>query len=163
MLPGKKYAVSDYVGLLTRYWWVIAVSAAVGLFLALIVSSKVKDAYQSEMLVQIVPQRVPNSFVQAIVTENTEDRMGSLEAQVKSRSQLERLIREFNLYAPERAEMPLEDVVNKMRLAITIELIRPMRHLPVDAFYVRFTYINPDLAAKVTSSLGNLFIAQNAR
>ena len=163
MLPGKKYAVSDYVAIGKRYWWIVALTTFVGTFAALIISASLRDSYQSEMLVQIVPQRVPDAFVQSTVTARTEDRMNSLEAQVKSRSQLERLIREFNLYPVELRTLPLEDVVNNMRAAISIEMIRPMRHLPADAFYVRFMYSDPDVASKVTSALGNVFIAQNAR
>ena len=163
MLPGKKYALADYAAIGKRYWWIVACTSAIGLFVGLIVASTLEDSYQSEMLVQIVPQRVPDSFVQSTVTARTEDRMSSLEAQVKSRNQLERLIREFNLYSDDLARLPMEDVVNKMRSAIAIELVRPQRHLPADAFYVRFTYGEPGVAAKVTSSIGNLFIAQNAR
>jgi polysaccharide chain length determinant protein (PEP-CTERM system associated) len=163
MLPGKTYGVQDYVAVAQRYWWLVAASTAIGLFAALLVSASQKDVYQSEMLVQIVPQRVPDRFVPSTITARTEDRMDSLEAQVKSRSQLERLIREFDLYRDEQARMPMEDVVAIMRNAIKVDLIRPARNMPADAFNLKFTYGNPDLAARVTTALGNLFIAQNAR
>ena len=67
------------------------------------------------MLVQIVPQSIPNSMVQSTVTSRTEDRMSSLKAQVRSRVQLERVITELNLYPEERTRLPMEDVVEKMR------------------------------------------------
>ncbi len=61
--------------------------------------------------------------------------------------------------------MPMEDVVNVMREAIDVELVRSVagRTVQADAFYVRFTYPDAALAASVTSSLGALFIAENAR
>jgi polysaccharide chain length determinant protein (PEP-CTERM system associated) len=163
MLPGKKYGVQDYVGLLKRYWWVVAITAAIGAFVGLIVSASQRNSFESEMLIQIIPQRVPDAIVRSTVTVRTEDRMDSLEAQVKSRTNMERLIREFNLYPAEVAAMPMEDVVNNMRGAIKIDLVRSARHLPADAFYVRFTYNDADLAARVTTAIGNLFIAENAR
>ena len=164
MLPGKKYGLQDYVALAKRYWWIVAITTAIGAFAALIVSATEKDSYQSDMLVQIVPQTIPESIIQPTVTSRTEDRMGSLEAQVKSRSQLERLIKEFDLYPELRDKVPMEDVVNKMRTGIKVDLIRQPRRfeMAADSFYVRFTYGDPNIAAKVTSSLGNLFIARNA-
>ena len=165
MLPGKVYGIKDYVALVKRYWWIVVATTAVGALTALIVASTQHDLYQSNMLIQIVPQRVPARFVSPTVTSQTEDRMDSLEAQVKSRSNLERLVREFDLYPNQRRALPMEDVVEIMRQAIQIELIKPAagRHLPADAFYVRFTYNDADTAARVTSSLGSLFIGENAR
>ena len=163
MLPGKKYTVHDYVAVGKRYWWIVAATTVCTAFVALIISSRLEDSYQSEMLVQIVPQSIPNSMVQSTVTSRTEDRISSLEAQVRSRAQLERIIRELDLYPEERKNLPMEDVVAKMRNAIAVQLVRSMRMGAVDAFYVRFTYSNPDLAARVTAALGNVFIEQNAQ
>jgi polysaccharide chain length determinant protein (PEP-CTERM system associated) len=163
MLPGKKYGIEDYVGLGKRYWWIVVATTVIGAFAALMVSASEKDIYQSEMLIQIVPQRVPDAIVRSTVTVKTEDRMDSLEAQVKSRTSMERLIREFNLYPADVASMPMEDVVGKLRGAIEIELVRAARHLPADAFYVKFTYSDRGIAQRVTSAVGNLFILENAR
>jgi polysaccharide chain length determinant protein (PEP-CTERM system associated) len=163
MLPGKKYAIQDYVAVAKRYWWIVVSTTAIATFVALIVSSRQKDSYQSEMLVQIVPQSIPNSMVQSTVTSKTEDRMSSLEAQVRSRAQLERLITDLDLYAEERTRLPMEDVVEKMRGAIVVQLVRPGRMAAADAFYLRFTYHMPDVAARVTTALGGLFIEQNAQ
>jgi len=163
MLPGKKYGVPDYLALAKRYWWIVVVTTAIGAFAGLIVSASEDNMFVSEMLVQITPQRVPDAIVRSTVTVRTEDRMDSLEAQVKSRTNMERLIREFNLYPEDVDRLPMEDVVAKLRSAIKIDLVRQARHLPADAFYVRFTYVDPDLAAKVTGAIGQLFIAENAR
>ncbi|HET7218504.1 MAG TPA: GNVR domain-containing protein [Vicinamibacterales bacterium] len=163
MLPGKKYGIQDYLAVAKRYWWIVAATTIVGAFTALVVSASEHDTFESEMLIQIIPQRVPDAIVRSTVTVKTEDRMDSLEAQVKSRVNMERLIREFNLYPEDVAAMPMEDVVAKLRGAIKIDLVRAARHLPADSFYVRFTYSNADTAARVTSAIGNMFIAENAR
>jgi len=163
MLPGKKYTPSDLPGLLRKYGWLVLVSLLTGAFAALIVSAVLPDKYRPEMLVQIVPQRVPDSYVQSTVTMRTEDRLDSLSQQVMSRTQLERLIQEFDLYQEMRAKLPLEDVVDHMRLNIDRELVRPTRNEPVDAFYLRFTYPDAKIATAMTGRLGSLFIDQNAR
>jgi protein tyrosine kinase modulator len=163
MLPGKKYGVQDYVAIVKRRWWLVPGPVVAAVFIALIVSSRVKDSYQSEMQIQIVPQQISDRIVGQSVASRTEDRMDSLEAMIKSRAQLEALITEFNLYPAERARMPMTDVVGIMRNAITVDLIRPYRGLPPDSFIVRFTYSDPDVAARLTSRLGSLFVDQNAR
>lgn len=163
MLPGKKYGVQDYVAIAKRRWWLVPGPVVLCLFVSLFVASKVKDAYQSEMQIQIVPQQISDRIVGQSVATRTEDRMDSLEAVVKSRAQLEALINEFDLYPEQRRRMPMTDVVSMMRDAITVDLIRPYRGLPPDSFIVRFEYSDPALAARLTSRLGALFVDQNAR
>ena len=163
MLPGKKYTTGDFVAILKRRWWLLVTPAIAGLFVALVVSARLPDVYESEMLIQIVPQRVPSSMVQSTVPIKTEDRMESLGERVKSRAQLERLVTELDLYRVERTRMPMEDVVGRMRSAISVDLVRPGRYAPPDSFYVRFTYGDPQVAARVTARLGDVFVDQNAQ
>jgi protein tyrosine kinase modulator len=163
MLPGKTYGPADILHLLRKDGWIVLACLLVGAFAALIVSAMLPNMYRSEMLVQIVPQRVPDSYVQSTVTMRTEDRLDSLSQQVMSRTQLERLIQEFDLYSEMRSQLPLEDIIEYMRTNINKELVRPTRNEPADAFYLRFTYADARIATAVTARLGSLFIDQNAR
>ena len=67
MLPGKTYTVQDGLRVGRRYGWLVAVGLVIGLFCSLVTSARLPNVYQSEMLVQIVPQRVPESFVRSTV------------------------------------------------------------------------------------------------
>jgi uncharacterized protein involved in exopolysaccharide biosynthesis len=60
MLPGRKYSAVDFGQMAWRYRWVIVVPFVAGTFFSLIVSSRLPNRYQSETLIQIVPQQVPN-------------------------------------------------------------------------------------------------------
>jgi polysaccharide chain length determinant protein (PEP-CTERM system associated) len=163
MLPGRKLSPADLLAIAKRRAWLLLIPPAIGLFIGLIVSSRVSDLYRSEMLLQIVPQRVPDSYVRSTVTMDTEDRLQSLQAQVTSRTLLEGLITELNLYPRLQTRVPMEDVVDKMRVDIEIELVRPSRAAPPDAFFIRFTYEDPVVAANVTRRLGGLFSDSNTR
>ena len=95
MLPNKKLVPADVVlriGIKTRFP-LIVVPAALGLLVALIVSSRLPNVYQAETLIQIVPQRVTRC-IRALDREQikTEDRLEALGQQVQSRTQLERMI-----------------------------------------------------------------------
>ena len=102
--------------------------------------------------------------MRSTVTIKTEDRLDAIGAQVKSRTQLERMISELDLYQKERAVGPMQDVVELMRAGMSIETVRPRNPMePVDAFYLRFKYEEPVMAARVTERLGMLYIDYNAR
>src|ERR1700730_11401876 len=113
MLPGKTYKPADYARMAWRRRWFIVVPLIVGAYAALIVSSRLHDEWQSEMLIQVVPQRVPDAYVRSPVTMRTEDRINALTQQVLSRTALERLIEQMNLYPVERARMPMQGVVER--------------------------------------------------
>jgi polysaccharide chain length determinant protein (PEP-CTERM system associated) len=74
------------------------------------------------------------------------------------------LIVEMGLYQDERERRPMQDVVELMRSNINVDTVAssaPRRG--ADAFYVRFSYPDRELATRVTSRLGGLFIDMNAR
>jgi polysaccharide chain length determinant protein (PEP-CTERM system associated) len=166
MLPGKTYSGLEYAAMAWRRRWVIVISAVVGGYAALIVSSHLHDMYKSETLIQVVPQRVPDSYVQSTVTMRTEDRLNALSQQVLSRTALENLITSTNLYPEERKRLPMQDVVDLMRDEISVEVVTskaPSQRDQAEAFYVRFSYPERELATKITERLGALFIDMNAK
>jgi polysaccharide chain length determinant protein (PEP-CTERM system associated) len=166
MLPGKQYTPADYAAMAWRWRWVIVVPFLVGTYVGLVVSSRQADMYESDMLIQVIPQRIPASFVQSTVTMRTIDRLSALTEQILSRTELERLIVELNLFPEERAKLPMQDVVEHMRVQrIRIEPVIPRgsRDGDADSFYVRFSYKDPATARHVTERLGGLFIDVNAR
>jgi polysaccharide chain length determinant protein (PEP-CTERM system associated) len=164
MLTGKRYAPLDFAMMAWRRKWWLVVPAIVGGYAALVVSSRLVDQYQAEMLIQIVPQRVPESFVQSTVTMRTEDRINALSQQVMSRTELERLITQMDLYPAERARLPMQDVVDRMRSNAIVDVVKSQQDSrDAEAFYVRFTYPDRDIATRVTDRIGHLFIDVNAR
>jgi hypothetical protein len=110
---------------------------------------------------------VPDNFVQSTVTLRTAERLDELSLQVTSRTNLEQIIREFQLYPEAQASLPMEDVVAQMRSAVEVELERPRMGPrgpePEHAFHVRFKHRDPNTAAQVTQRLGSLFVDMNAR
>ena len=166
MLPGKTYSGFEYLSMAWRRRWAIVIPMFLCTYAALIVSSRVRDMYKSETLIQVVPQRVPNSYVQSTVTMRTEDRLNALTQQVLSRTALESLITTMTLYPAERKRLPLQDVVDLMREDISVEVVTSKSQTQRDqaeAFYVRFSYPDRELATKVTERLGGLFIDMNAK
>jgi polysaccharide chain length determinant protein (PEP-CTERM system associated) len=167
MLPGKTFSPTDLLQMAKRRAWLIAIPPVLTLFGALIYSSTVPELYQSQMLISIIPQRLPDSYVRSTVTLRTEERIDAIAVDVTSRNALEQLMTEFNLYPEERAELPIDDVIGIMQanLEVGLEAVRrgPRGPEPPHAFHVKYTYRNAQTAAAVTDRIGSLFIEQNAK
>jgi succinoglycan biosynthesis transport protein ExoP len=167
MLPGSPITPTAILRTLKRHWWLIALPPLITLFLALLYSSRMPNLYQSDMLIAIDPQRVPEGFVQSTVTMRAELRLDAIKVQVLSRTNLERLVESLDLYPGERKVMPMEDVITQMRDRIAVDMELPRPGAPYSegpsAFHVRFTYSDANIAAQVTQQLGSLFVDQNSR
>ena len=114
MLPGKKYSPDEIGRVLWRRRWLIILPSAVGLAVALVVASRLPKLYRSETLIMVVPQRIPDSYVTPTVTATVEDRLPTITDQILSRSRLERIILDFDLYRDQRASGIMEDVVQRI-------------------------------------------------
>ena len=98
MLPGKTYSPEEIVRILLRRWWVVLVTLGLGSAVGVDVSKRLPDKFRSETLIMLIPQRISDAYVKAQVTTRIEDRLNSLEDQILSRSRLERIIVDLDLY-----------------------------------------------------------------
>ena len=157
MLPGKKYTPEDLVRIALRRAWLIIIPLIVGTATAAIVSTRLPAWYRSETLIMLMPQRVPDSYVKATITEKMEDRLATLEDQILSRSRLERIILDLDLYARVRRLQPLEKLVERMRKEITIKVEGK------ESFRLSYISQDPQTVQKATQRLASLFIEENLR
>ena len=157
MLPGKKYTPEDIARIALRRAWLIIVPLIIGTVAAAVVSKRLPAWYRSETLIMLMPQRVPDSYVKATITEKMEDRLATLEDQILSRSRLERIILDLDLYATARRLQPMEKLVERMRKEITIKVEGK------ESF--RLSYVSQDAQTvqKATQRLASLFIEENLR
>ena len=161
MLPGKTYTPQYFIDLAARNWKLLAASSACTLFLALLYSSTLPSRYESEALIQVIPQRVPEALVPTTVTMRIQDRVRAIRQQILSHTQLEELITTLSLY-PERGNRPVSDsTVNRFQKDIKIDGIATDQS--VEAFRVKFTYSDPLIAQQVAERLAMLFVEQNIR
>lgn len=157
MLPGKQYTIDDVLQSAWRWRWLIVVPwlvVAVGTF---VVVRRVPNMYRSESLIQVVPPRVPEGYVRSNITARLGERLPVISQQIMSRTRLERVIQDFDLYAPERKTMLMEDVVALMRDDVGVQIVKG------DAFQVSYSSNDAKTAMKVTERVASLFIEENLR
>jgi polysaccharide chain length determinant protein (PEP-CTERM system associated) len=157
VIPGKIYTPEEYVKIAWRYRWLILIPFVIAAIGTIAVSRILPDRYRSETLILVVPQRVPEAYVKSTVTARIEDRLQSISQQILSRTRLERIIQDFNLYESERRTGIMEDLVERMRKDIEVQIVKG------DAFRVAFTGQDPRTVMRVTERLASLFIDESLR
>ena len=157
MLPGKVYTPEDVLRLARKRVWFLLLPVSIVSAATAIWASTLPDRYRSETSILVVPQRVPESYVRSTVTARIEDRVNTMTAQILSRTRLEQIIKEFELYAKEReAGALMQDVVERMRRDIRPD-VRPGEN----AFRISYVGDNARTVQRVTDRLASLFINEN--
>jgi uncharacterized protein involved in exopolysaccharide biosynthesis len=162
--------VEDYIDILRRHQgWILG-----PLFAALVISVVVAflwpDTYVSIATIRVVPPQVPENFVPANVNTDVQGRVNSLIQLILNRATLTNIINTHNLYKRERERLPLDDVIENMRLydikccpLLQTANTQRSEHNQYPAFQIGFAYNNRFIAQKVTTDLVARFLEENVR
>jgi polysaccharide chain length determinant protein (PEP-CTERM system associated) len=157
MLPGKTYRPEELVRLAKKRWWVAAVPAAVIAAGAALYAKGLPDLYRAETTILVVPPQISDAYVRSPVTSSLDDRLQAIKPTILSRTRLEGLIEDLDLYPAERRRMPLEDVLTLMRQDVNVATTQS------DAFSITYVGRDPRKVAAVTNRLATLFIDESVR
>lgn len=167
MMGHRELTLDDYLSMVRRRLWWIVVPAVVGCAIAFGVSFVLPARYTSQTLVLVEHQKVPEAYVKSVVTDQLNQRLGTMKEQVLSRTRLQPLIERFGLYRDEMGKTPTEDLVDRMRAAISVTPIRPVltarRQGELPGFSVSFTASSPRIAQQVCTELTSMFMEENLR
>lgn len=160
MLGHRKLTVKEYVDILRRRSIIIAACMIAACGISLGVSYFVKPVYESQTMILIQRQQVPEDYVKPIISEDLDARLGSLKEQILSRSRLEPIITRYNLFAGHKRTM--DDRVTMMRKAITITQIHPDEGRGgMPGFYLLFDASDARTAQLVCGEITSLFVSAN--
>ena len=157
MIPGKKYTADDVLGILWRHKWLVVLPTLLAAMAATLYTRTLPDRYRSETVIMIQPPRVRPDLVRTTVNVKVSDRVDTITQQIMSRTRLEAIIVDLNLYPELRERALMEDIVERMRTDVEVEVVRG------DAFRVAYESSVPVTAMKVAERLGRLFIDENLR
>jgi protein tyrosine kinase modulator len=140
-----------------RRKWQIALPAIVIAAAASWWINRLPDRYRSEALLMFVPQQIPEAFVRTTVSARGENRLPVIAQRILNRTQLEQIIRDFNLYPDHRETGAIQDAVETMR---TRDIdIRPVKG---DVFRLGFIADSPAVVQGVVERLVALFIVETS-
>jgi polysaccharide chain length determinant protein (PEP-CTERM system associated) len=148
-----------------RFWWILLPLFfcwlgvwAVGWFLP--------PTYESEALILVEHQKVPENYVASNVSVDLQDRLQSMTQQILSRTRLQTTIDRFHLYPSHKGLAGLtqaSDPIEQMRKDIKIDLVRSPGRAELTAFKIQYSAGSPELAQQVNSELTSLFIDENLK
>jgi polysaccharide chain length determinant protein (PEP-CTERM system associated) len=161
MLGHRTLNVEDYLAILKRRWWIIAIPTVILPIAAIAVTFVIPPVYESQSLVLIDQQKVPEDFVQPIVNEDLDSRVASMNEQILSRSSLQPIVDKYNLYGDQRLDMDAR--IAKVRSDIRLDPIRSeiSRSNGLPGFKIFFKASDPRTAAQVCADLTSLFTKVN--
>ena len=153
---------SDYLAILKRRRLWVALPALAVLVTTAIVVWRLPDVYRCETTILIDPQKVPDNYIKATVTQNIADRLSTIQEQVTSPAALKKLIDSMGLYPDLKKRMGEQDLIRMMQASIAVEPVTSMG-TQLSAFRISFRGRNPVEAAQVTNQIAALFIEQNLK
>jgi polysaccharide chain length determinant protein (PEP-CTERM system associated) len=136
-----------------RRWWFV-IPSVLGLIAAYGVYRSLPPTYRASTLVMVEPQKVPADYVKPTVTTSMQERLDTIEHQILNRDNLERIVREMNLYPELRGAASVDDLVARVRDDITI------KHQG-ETFRIYFEGGNPRTVAATANRIADLFIDTN--
>jgi polysaccharide chain length determinant protein (PEP-CTERM system associated) len=120
------------------------------------------SVYRSDTVILVEQQKVPEEYVVANVSVDLQQRLEGMRQQILSRTRLQRIIDQFQLYRDGRHSGNPEEIIEQMRKDITTELVEsPGRHGQLSAFKISYSAPSARLAQQVNAQLTSLFIDQN--
>jgi polysaccharide chain length determinant protein (PEP-CTERM system associated) len=139
-----------------KYPGTIAVAAALVLGLALGKHFLDKKLYESSTVILIQDQKISEQYVKAAVDNSPDRYINTLTQQVLSRSRLEKIVVDMDLYPDLRSRATMDEVIDHTRSNIQINVYGK------ESFRVTYLGEDPKVAQAVCSRLADIFITENS-
>ena len=161
MLGHRPLSPEDYLRMLKRRWLVIILPILLLPVLGFAVSFLIKPTYVSQTLVLIEEQKVPDDYVKPVVSEDLDARLASMKEQILSRSRIQPLVDQFNLYP----HLSPDDRIEAVRKDIDVKPIHSeIAHTGgLPGFFIYFKASDPHIAQQVCAEITSLFVNQNLK
>ena len=158
--PGEGLNLQQYVDVIRRRHMYFLIPFFVGWLVVWSASWVLPARYKSGTLILVEQPSMPKDYVTPNVTDDLQARLQSITQQILSRTRLLHIIDELKLYADKRRRLNDDELVDRMRKDIEIELVRDERNL-ITSFNIYYSAHDPHVAQQVTGELTNLFISEN--
>src|SRR5580692_6173766 len=172
MIENRELSIDDYLAMLRRRLKVILIPALLAPLAGLMVSYIFAPKYTSQALILVERQKVPESMVQPVVSEDLTARIQTLQQQVLSRSELQPIVERLQL---SRTPEGVDGAIDNIRLNMTGEPVpdlsqiggaikkKPGQGGPVPGFYLSYTDSNPREAQSICNELTSSMIRDHGK
>jgi polysaccharide chain length determinant protein (PEP-CTERM system associated) len=166
MAANRELNSTDAKRVLRRYWWILPISTVLLTLISWVAANVLPKRYTSQTMVLVEQPSVSAKYVDPVVSDDLNHRLTTMQEQILSRSRLQPIIEKLNLYPEDRGRVHIDDLVEKLRGAVTVKPVEVMQgagphQLP--GFYISATFDTPQLAQQVCAEITSMFLAQSAR
>jgi uncharacterized protein involved in exopolysaccharide biosynthesis len=180
MIENRELSMDDYLAMLRRRLKVILIPALLAPLAGFMVSYAFPPKYTSQSTVLVEAQKVPDTYVQAVITADFTQRIQTLSQQVLSPVRLRPVIQslalvnrtedEDKLIQQIQQNMTVEPVITSMSGASNSAGVSGAKKKkqsstdePVPGFNVSYTDSNPARAQKICTAMTSLIVDENLR
>ncbi len=142
--------------------WFIIVPFCLSMIAGIYFAFKLPKIYEASTLILVQPQRIPTNYVRSVVSIDIDARISTLSQQIMSRTNLEKIINEYNLFSdPKYENLYLEDKIEYLRKRINVKVTKAKKG--ADAFSISFKGKEPEKVMKIANTLATYFIDENLK
>ena len=160
----QEIGAKDVVVILRRRYMLIFLLAVFGAVAGFAAARVLPKRYTSKTLVLV--QQPEIQPVTPIAADNVNQRLATMQQQILSTARLEPVIRDLNLYQTDINRKPMEELVERLRQAITITAVAPMtetRAQNLPGFTISVVFADPQIAQKICSMITSMFIEEDIK
>src|SRR3982074_3185976 len=154
----------DVISILRRKWALIALITLFGGMSGFVLSQILPKRFTSQTLVLVQQPAVSPDLVPTLVSDNINQRLATMQQQILSRSRLEPVIRELDLYHADIDRVSMEDLVERLRHTVTITPIQAMaetRAQNLPGFTISVVFDDPHSAQQICAKITSVFLEEN--
>ena len=184
MSENRELTMDDYLAMLRRRLKVILIPVLLAPLAGFLVSYVFPPRYTSQSTVLVESQKVPDNYVQPVITADFTQRIQTLSQQVLSPSRLRSMIKTLGLVKPAEEDKLIEDkLIEDIQLNVSVDPVitsmsaaanqagvaaakRMKSHAtdePVPGFNVNFTGSDATRAQKICDALTEAIVNQNLK
>ena len=156
----------DVIAILGRRWLIIFLLTCLGTAAGFGLSHVLPKRFTSQTLVLVQQPNVSADLVKPVVSDNSNQRLAAMQQQILSRSRLEPVIQQFGLYSEDVNRLPMDELVERLRQAITITPVLPMaetRAQNLPGFYISVVFGDARLAQQICARITTMFLEENVQ
>jgi polysaccharide chain length determinant protein (PEP-CTERM system associated) len=173
MIQNRELTMDDYLSMLRRRAKVILIPALLAPLVGFLISYALPPKYTSQSLILVEGQKVPETMVQPVVSQDLAARMATLQQQILSQTRLQPVV---DRVYPGRNSQQVGEIIDTIRQDMTVEPVvsdlsqlsggkrRPgSQGASVPGFKVTFTASRPREAQQICNELTTLLVDENLK
>src|SRR5512139_3968895 len=150
----QPFDIRQYLEVVLRRKWYITIPLVCSLLISFGAYKYLPKVYRATTLILVQSQRVPESYVRPTITDSMASRLNTISQEILSRTRLEKVIQELNLYPDLVTKKPMEEIVESMRKSIEVKVQEnPRNERQQNSFTISYEGKEPRTVMTVTNKL----------